>query len=158
MSHKLIFMKSLIYTFALVFLMLFSCERVKNKTQETINAGGEVVGKSATEFVEGISEGIDKTLESKIELSHDLIKKGLSTGKFEISDNPLGGKDNLLTLYLIFDQDFDGILHVKVFDKNGLDTGRAKLEVKDVGGHANYFDFTFGKRVEIEARSLIVVE
>ncbi|MEM5566236.1 hypothetical protein WNY78_14035 [Psychroserpens sp. AS72] len=151
-------MKSLIYVFAFTFLMLFSCERVKNKTQETINAGGEVVGKSATEFVEGISEGIDKTLEAKVKLSPSLIENGLSTGKFEITDNPLGGTNNLLTLYLIFDKDYDGILRVKVFDKNGLETGRAKLEVKEIKGNANYFDFTFGDRVKIEARSLIVVE
>ena len=151
-------MNSKIYIFALVLLAFLSCERVKNKTQETINAGGEAVGKSATEFVEGVSEGIDKTLEAKIKLSPNLIKNGLSTGKFEITDNPLGGNDNLLTLYLIFNQDFDGILRVKVFDKNGLETGRAKLEVKGIKGDANYFDFTFGNRVEIEARSLIVVE
>jgi len=151
-------MKSSIYIFVFAISLLFSCERVKNKTQDTINAGGEAVGQSATEFVEGISEGIDKTLESKVKLSPNLITNGLSTGKFEISDNPLGGNDNLLTLYLIFDKDFDGILRVKVFDKNGLETGRAKLEVKGIKGDANYFDFTFGDRVKIEARSLIVVE
>ncbi len=62
-------------------IVLFSCERVKNKTQKTINAGGEAVGQSATEFVEGISEGIDKTLEAKVKLSPNLIKNGLNTGK-----------------------------------------------------------------------------
>lgn len=151
-------MKSLIYVFAFIFLMLFSCERVKNKTQETINAGGEAVGKSATEFVEGVSEGIDKTLEVKVKLSPNLIQNGLTTGKFEITDSPQGGSDNLLTLYLIFDKDFDGILRVTVFDKNGLETGRAKLEVQGEKAHADYFDFTFSTRVKIEARSLIVVE
>jgi hypothetical protein len=151
-------MKSRIYILALTLFTLLSCERIKNKTQETINAGGEAVGQSATEFAEGISEGIDKTLEAKVKLSPSLLDNGLTTGKFEITDNPLGGNDNLLTLYLIFDKDFDGILRVKVFDKNGLETGRAKLEVKGIKGDANYFDFTFGERVEIEARSLIVVE
>ncbi|WP_052466943.1 hypothetical protein [Psychroserpens damuponensis] len=151
-------MKSLIYLFACSFLLLFSCERVKNKTHETINAGGEVVGKSATEFVEGISEGIDETLEAKIKLSPLLVENGLATGKFEITDNPLGGKDNLLTLYLIFNRDFNEILRIKVYDKNGLETGRAKLEINEIKGDAGYFDFTFGKRVQIENRSLIVIE
>ncbi|MFT7051503.1 MAG: hypothetical protein ACJAZK_002114 [Psychroserpens sp.] len=151
-------MTSTLRMLILVLFTLVSCERIKNKTQETINAGGEAVGKSATEFVEGVSEGIDKTLEAKIKLSPNLLKSGLSTGKFEITDSPFGGNDNLLTLYLIFDKDFDGILHVKVFDKNGLETGRTKLEVKMNKGSTNYFDFTFDERVEIEARSLIVVE
>ena len=158
MKFQSIPMNSKIYILALVLFTLCSCERIKNKTQDTINAGGEAVGQSATEFAEGISEGIDKTLEAKIKLSPNLKEKGLSTGKYEITDNPLGGNDNLLTLYLIFDKGFNDILRVKVFDKNGLETGRAKLEVKGIKGDANYFDFTFGERVEIEARSLIVVE
>ncbi|WP_299335209.1 hypothetical protein [uncultured Psychroserpens sp.] len=151
-------MKRPIYIVLLAIFTLFSCQRVKDKTKDTINAGGEVVGKSATEFIEGVSEGIDKTLESRIELSKDLQEKGLSTGKFSIEDNPLGGNDNLLTLYIIFDQDFNDIVYAKVFDKNGLETGRAKLEVTGKKGDANYFDFTFGNRVEIEYRSLITIE
>ena len=151
-------MKSSFYTILLCVFTLVSCQRVKDKTQETINAGGEAVGKSATEFIEGVSEGIDKTLEAKIKLSPNLKAKGIDTGKYSISNNPQGGKDNLLTLYLIFNRDFNDIVFVKVFDKNGLETGRAKLEVAGKKGEANYFDFTFGKRVEIEYRSVIVVE
>lgn len=151
-------MKSSLYIILLAVFTLFSCERVKKKTQDTINAGGEAVGKSATEFVEGVSEGIDKTLEVKVKLSTPLQKKGISTGKFTVSDNPQGGNDNMLTLYLIFDQDYDDIMYVKVFDKNGLETGRAKLEVKGSKGEAAYFDFRFNQRTEIEYRSLIVVE
>ncbi|MDG5491921.1 hypothetical protein [Psychroserpens sp. SPM9] len=151
-------MKTSIYIVVLALFTLVSCERVKTKTQETINAGGEVVGKSATEFVEGVSEGIDKTLEAKLKLSPELQKKGVKTGKFTIADNPQGGNDNMLTLYIIFDKDYDDIMFVKVFDKNGLETGRAKLEVKGAKGDANYFDFTFNERTEIEYRSLIVIE
>jgi len=151
-------MKSSIYITLLVLFTLFSCERVKKKTQDTINAGGEAVGKSATEFVEGVSEGIDKTLEAKIQLSPSLKKKGISTGKYSISNNPQGGNDNMLTLYLIFDKDFNDVVYIRVFDKNGLETGRAKLEVQGNKGDANYFDFTFNERTEIEYRSLIVVE
>jgi len=151
-------MTSKIYIVVLILCVFCSCDRVKKTTQDTINAGGEVVGKSAAEFVEGVSEGIDKTLECVIKISPKLQKKGLQTGKYAIADNPLGGNDNLLTVYFIFETDFKEILYVKVFDKNGLETGRAKLEVEGQKGHANYFDFTFGKRVKIEAKSLIVVE
>lgn len=151
-------MKTSIYSIFFAVLLLFSCERVKQKTHETINAGGETVGKSATEFIEGVSEGIDKTLESTIKLSPKLQAKGLRNGKYAIEDSPTGGQDNLLTLYLIFEQDFHDILYVKVLDKNGLETGRAKLEVAGKKGEADYFDFTFNERTEIEFRSLIVVE
>ena len=151
-------MKTSIYILLLMVFTFCSCDRVKDKGKEAINAGGEAVGKSATEFIEGVSEGIDKTLESTIELSKDLQEKGLHTGKYSIEDNPLGGNDNLLTIYFIFNKDFKDSVYVKVYDKNGLETGRAKLEVEGKKGDADYFDFTFGQRVEIEYRSLIVVE
>ncbi|WP_460219013.1 hypothetical protein [Psychroserpens sp. MEBiC05023] len=151
-------MRSIIYILVLTLFVVYGCQRVKDKTQDTINAGGEIVGESAAEFVEGISEGIDRSLECRIELSKSLLEKGLETGKYSITNNPAGGNDNLLTLYLIFNQDFNDILYIKVYDKNGLETGRAKLEVKGEKGFADYFDFTFGKRVEIEAKSLIQVE
>ena len=151
-------MKTKLYILLFSAVMISSCERPSKKTQETINAGGEAVGKSATEFVEGVPEGIDKTLEAKLKMSPSLKDKGITTGKYEITDNPLGGKNNLLTLYLIFERDFKEIVYVQVFDKNGLETGRAKLQVKGNKGDAEYFDFIFGKRVEIETKSLIVVE
>tara|TARA_R110000751_G_scaffold302244_1_gene416146 strand:+ start:673 stop:843 length:171 start_codon:yes stop_codon:yes gene_type:complete len=44
-------------------LSLFSCNRIANKTKEGLNKGGEIVGESATEFFDGVSEGVDKTLE-----------------------------------------------------------------------------------------------
>lgn len=151
-------MKRSIYIIVISLFTVYSCQRVTEKGKDAINAGGEAVGKSATEFIEGVSEGIDKTLERRIELSKKLQEKGLNTGKYSIENNPLGGNDNLLTLYIIFNQDFKEILYVKVYDKNGLETGRAKLEVEGKKGEADYFDFTFGERVEIEHRSLIVVE
>ncbi|OUS00903.1 hypothetical protein A9Q86_09135 [Flavobacteriales bacterium 33_180_T64] len=143
-------MKQSIYIILLAFITILSCDRIKSKTQETINAESE----TAAEFV----EGIDKTLEVKIKLSTALEKKGLKMGKYAIEDNPLGGTDNLLRLYIIFDNDFEDILYVNVFDKKGLEAGRAKLEVKGEKGHADYFEFTFNKHIEIEFKSSIVIE
>ncbi|MBU2921405.1 hypothetical protein KO504_08630 [Winogradskyella psychrotolerans] len=59
-------------TTLILLLSFFSCDRIANKTKEGINRGGEVVGESATEFFEGVSEGVDKTLECKIILSNNL--------------------------------------------------------------------------------------
>lgn len=151
-------MKQSIYILLLVLISVLSCDRVKDKTQDTTNARGEVTGKSTTEFTEGASEGGDKALEVKIKMSKALEKKGLRIGKYTIKDNPLGGTDNLFRLYIIFDNDFEDVVYVNVFDKNGLGTGQAKLEVKGEKGFADYFEFTFNKHTKIEYESSIVIK
>ncbi len=148
-------------TFILIFLLsliTLSCNSVKEKTKEIINKSGETVGKAASEFIEGASEGIDQTLKCEITLSEELKKQGLSTGKYSITNDSTGGKDNQLTLYLIFEKDFDTILTAKAFDKEGLETGRTKLTVKGIAGNAQYFDFIFDKRMALEAKSKITIE
>lgn len=146
-------MKKLISLMTLLTICTFSC----NRANDTINKGGEVVGKTATEFIEGVSEGIDRSLECEINLSEDLIAQGLSTGKFSIEDSEEGGSDNMLVLYIIFDKDFEGELFARAFDKKGLEVGRAKTNVKGKAGDAAYFDFTFDQRTDIEVRSKIEI-
>jgi hypothetical protein len=68
-------MKPNIVTIVFISLIFVSCNRIADKTKEGINKGGEVVGKTATKFFEGISEGVDKTLECDIILSKNLLKK-----------------------------------------------------------------------------------
>lgn len=152
-------MKSLftILTLALA-VVIFSCNRVKEKTKETINEGGEVIGKTATEFFEGVSEGVDKTLQCEMNLSQPLMEKGLKTGKFSINNDTSGGENNLLTLYLIFDKDFNGDISLRAFDKNGLEIGRTKMNVNGKAGEAKYYDFYFDKRTYIEVKSKITIE
>ncbi|MEY8848769.1 hypothetical protein AB9K26_08135 [Psychroserpens sp. XS_ASV72] len=134
-----------------------SCNRIKNKTKETINKGGETVGKSATEFIEGIGEGIEKTLALKIEISEDLKTKGISTGKYYV-ENSNGGNDNLLTVYIIFEKDFSDTLFVKAYDKEKLEVGRISKEINGKKGEALYIDFEFDKRTILESKGIIQFE
>ena len=138
--------------------MIIACDGLKQKTKESINKGGEAVGKTATEFIEGVTEGVDKTLQCELSLSAGLLEKGLQTGKFSVENDSTGGKNNLLVLYIIFNKDFNSMIVSKVFDKNGLEIGRAKLSVKGQAGDAGYYDFVFDKRTYIESRSKIIFE
>lgn len=147
------------YTLAIAFFCLFAaCQNVSEKAKETINKGGEAVGKTATEFIDGVKEGIDKSLQCEIVLSKQLIDHGLKTGTFSIEDNANGGKNNVLTLYLIFDKDIKTAVTAKAFDKGGLEIGRAKLTVSGKAGEAAYYDFEFDKRTRIAVKSRIVLE
>ena len=88
------------YNAILILFVLTSCNRIADKTKEGINKGGEVVGETATEFFEGVSEGVDKTLECEIKLSNQLVNKGLRTGVYDIISGA-NDNNNKLTLYLI---------------------------------------------------------
>jgi hypothetical protein len=145
----------LIYIGVLLFLM--SCNRIANKTKEGINRGGEVVGETATEFFEGVSEGVDKTLECEILLSKNLKSKGLKTGAYDIESQPIGN-NNKLTLYIIFNQDFSSEVIAKAYNKNKLEIGRAKTTILGKKGDAGYFDFEFDKRTDIGFRNTITIE
>lgn len=138
-------------------ISILSCNRIANKTKEGINKGGEMVGETATEFFEGVSEGVDKTLECDIILSKDLIKKGLKTGVYDINGMPIG-RNNKLTLYIIFEKDFNDIIIAKAFNKNGQEIGRTKITVEGKANDASYFDFEFDKRTDIGFKNKIILE
>ena len=137
--------------------LLMSCNRIANKTKEGINRGGEVVGESATEFFEGVSEGVDKTLECEILLSKKLISLGLKKGVYDIESQPIGN-NNKLTLYLIFEKDFNKELVAKAYNKKEQEIGRAKTIVAGKKGDAAYFEFEFDKRTDIGFRNKITIE
>lgn len=140
-----------------VLLSLCSCNRIANKTKEGINKGGEVVGETATEFFEGVSEGVGKTLECDIKLSKNLTELGLKTGVYDISSKS-SGNNNKLTLYLIFEKDFNRQISVKAYNKNGLEIGRSSSNIIGNKGEASYFDFEFDDRTDIGFRNKIIIE
>jgi hypothetical protein len=151
-------MKQAIALFCLFTLLTASCDRMKKKTKETVNKSGEAAGKAATEFIEGISEGVYKTLECEISLSRELQDKGIKKGKFSIEDDKSGGNNNVLVIYLVFEKDIQDTLAAKVTDKNGVEIGRTKSVIDGKAGEAGYIDFIFDKRSYIESRSKILIE
>lgn len=137
--------------------LTISCSDVKEKAKNTINKGGEAVGETATEFIEGVTEGVDRTLDNKIVLSEVLKSQGINTGKFYIESDSLG-KDNKLVVYLITEKDFKGKLTFKIVDKKGLETGRKVVELNRKAGEAAYQDVTFDQRTDIEVKSTIQID
>ncbi|WP_296384272.1 hypothetical protein [Winogradskyella sp.] len=142
---------------SIIFLLISSCNRIANKTKEGINKGGEVVGETATEFFEGVSEGVDKTLECEILLSKKLKNSGLNTGAYDI-ESVNNGNNNKLTLYIIFNNDFNKTVMAKAYNKNKLEIGRARTTIIGKKGDAGYFNFEFDKRTDIGFRNRITIE
>jgi len=150
-------MKSIFASFALL-VLAFSCQTATEKTKQIINKGGEVAGKTATEFVEGVTEGIDRTLQCQVEVSERLAKLGIQTGKFSIESDSASGKNNVLVVYLIFNQSYSGTILAKASDKNGLECGRSAQKISAMAGEARFFDFKFDSRTDIEVKSKIQLD
>lgn len=149
-------MRTLIIILASVSVCFWSCQEVSEKAKETINKTGETVGRTGSEFFQGVSEGIDKGSECKLELSQELIHKGLEPGKFYVKDSL--GKNNVISIYLIFANDIKEQVLLKVVDSKGLEYGRTTQEVSGKKNEARFFDFVLDKRTDIESKSTILLE
>lgn len=161
-------MKKMVFALAAVVFGFLSCERVKEKANDAIDAGAEkvgsaidsgaqAVGKTATDVVNNIDIGITKSSKVDIQLSDELKKSGLSFGKYYVR-NDQDGNENTLSLYLISDQNIDRELSAKLFDKKGVEMGRTKLRLKQAKGDAAYRDFVFDPKISFEYQSKLVIE
>jgi hypothetical protein len=144
----------LISAFAMAFL---SCERVKDTASGAVKSGAQVVGRTASDVVNNIDKGISESSAVHIKLSDDLKKNGLTYGKSYFRKDSTGA-ENIISLYLITDQDIDRELNAKLFDKNGVEMGRAKLRVNQKKGDAAYHDFVFDPKITFEYQSKLIIE
>jgi hypothetical protein len=144
--------KNLLLALALL-VVPTACDSSKEKT--VASKTGEATGKTASSAV--ITEDVDKTLQCEIVLSPALQAKGLRSGKFSI-ENADEGTRNRLAIYLIFNKNLEATLTAKIFDKNGLEMGRAKVDISEEAGEAGFHDFEFDKRTQIEPKSKITIE
>ena len=149
-------MRKLLLIFTVVFYF-FSCSETKEKAKETINAGGEIVGKTVGEFSKGVSTGVDETFEIKIDAAQELAQEGVSLGKIELKSIN-GGHDNLVNTYLIFSKDFKKSLVLKAFDSKNLEMGRSFLEIKAKANDAAFYGFALDTLTNIDADSKLTLE
>ncbi len=115
------------------------------------------VAQTGSEFVNGVSKGIEKTFANEGKLSEHLIAAGLKPGKMTTHGSD-STTDNVLTAYLIFEKDFNQQVTAKVFDESGQEYGRSMLLIKAQKGEAKYFDFVFDQRTNIDGKGVITFE
>lgn len=138
-------------------VFITSCNWFKQKTKETVNKTGEVVAKTGSEFVDGVSKGVEKTFQNEVTFSDKLKNEGLKSGKIIINSSE-SSTDNILTTYLIFDNNIEEKITVKVFNEAGLEYGRVTQIVKGQKDEAKYIDFVFDKRTNIDGKGKVTFE
>lgn len=149
-------MKPIAIIISIISISLFSCNGVKQEAKDAINKSGEIIGESSSEFIDGVSKGIDKKFKCEFELDSAKFS-GIETGKYEILES-VGADDNILSLYLIFNKSVSDSAIVKVYDQENLEYGRAKVFISGVKDDAHYIDIQFDDRVSLESISKFTFE
>lgn len=147
-------MKTIIYT-SIISLGLAACSG--SDIKEKINKAGDVAGQTAGEFIEGASKGVQKAFDVKVEMQDELKNKGLEFGKTTVTSDSIG-EDNLLLVYVIFHQDFKDTLTAKVFDEQSLEMGRSKVIINTKKDDAQFLEFHFDRRTNIDSKNKITIE
>jgi hypothetical protein len=117
--------------------------------KENINKTGDVAGQAIGQFASGVTTGVKKSIEPKIDISDNVKNKGLSFGKMTILSDS-AATANTLVAYIIFNNDFTGTLTALAFDNKNLEMGRVKVEIKGRKDESRYIEFHFDKRCELK--------
>ncbi|ANI89364.1 hypothetical protein A9P82_08705 [Arachidicoccus ginsenosidimutans] len=147
--------KSIILFFSV--LTFASCNWFKNKAKNAVNKTGEVVGKTGSEFISGVSKGVEKTFQNETDFSNKLKQDGLASDKIIIRSSDTS-TDNILSVYFIFNNDFSKDITAKLFDNAGNEYGRTSEKIVGKKGEAKYVDFVFDKRIVIDTKGKITFE
>ena len=91
-----------------------------------------------------------------LQLSEELANAGVKLGAHTISSTE-EGNDNKLSIYFIFEKDFQKTVVIKVLNKQQVEVGRIKQEVKGKKDEATYIDFVFDPRTNIDPKYTILV-
>lgn len=131
----------------------YNCNRVKKGVNEAGEKAGEVIGEAA----KGVSRGVENAFEINIEKKDTSRLRDIEFGTIRLLSDSTGS-DNRLSVYVIFRNDFDKEVVLKVFDKNNLESGRVRKLIKGKKDDAGYVDFIFDPHTNIDHDCRIVME
>jgi len=135
---------------------LSACSWAGEKTKDALNKGGELAGSAATEVIEGVTTGVERSWSVDVQLSEALKGRGLRLGKTTL-ESDAEGRDNRLIVYFSSDAAFTDTLTAVAFDQDGLEMGRtqALLTLPPNGG--NFSVLQFQPFTDLERKSRVEV-
>jgi len=135
----------LLVTFALAGLCLapLACKRKESAAKSV----GSTVGEVVTDFGKGVAKGVDRRMETKVQMADGLKKAGLSCTTAKLSFD--GGSDaTTLTVYLLSTHAVKGDVVAKAINEAGNEIGRSVTPVELSADGAQYLNFTFPKEMD----------
>lgn len=137
-------------------LLVSSCNWAETKTKQALNKGGELAGSAATEVIEGVTTGVERTWKVEVELSSELKARGLQLGRTQVVSDEQG-RDNRLVIYLSTDKGLRDTLSAIALDKDMLEMGRTTLVVDAPPNSGDHYVLQFQDRTDLERKSRVVI-
>lgn len=136
---------------AVVFVasLLVCCGKRKEaekKDESLVKQAGAKVGETLTEFAAGVGAGVDTKMTAPVELSPDILEKGLS--RTVAKSLALDSIEKGFSVYLIAKRPVTGTLVAKAFNKSGEEIGRSKVKIAFESEDAKYVSFTFDRQMD----------
>lgn len=139
-------------------LVEVTADKVPAGAANAIEIGGELVGAGFGSFFNGVSKGLDNTVDAvKVAPHNDLIEQGL---RFQVAEsyNEERWNDNLLVVYVIYDKDYAGMVQMKLYNHLKQEIGRTKVWVENTKGEAEYLEFQFEEYTDYQQGGYATLE
>lgn len=150
-------MKSHIAVLPLLGLFLMSgCDWAEHKTKQVLNKDGELAGSAATEVIEGVTTGVERTWKVEVQLSDALRGQGLQMGKTVVFSDAQG-RSNRLKVYLSTDVGMQDTLSAIAFDKDSLEIGRSTMIVNAAPNSGDHYELQFQEDADLERKSRVLI-
>jgi hypothetical protein len=149
--------KQIILSAAILISTLSSCDWAIDKSQKAVNKAGEIVGKTGSEFGDGLYKGVKKTFENEVVTADKLTAQGIEFGEITINGTD-STFENILTIYVIFNMDFNNEITIKLLNESKKEYGRLTRKIKGQKGTTQHIDFIFDNRVNIGSKGSITIE
>lgn len=137
-------------------LLVTACNWAGEKANKALNKGGELVGSAATEVVEGVTTGVERTWRVDVRLSNPLGAQGLTLGKTMVESDS-SGRNNLLIIYLSARNNIQDTLTAVALDQDGLEMGRTHVPVTLSAGQGDFFPLRFQDYTDLERKSRVEI-
>ena len=138
----------------LLMTVLSGCQWAGEQTKHALNKGGELAGSAATEVVEGVTSGVERTWKVDVRLSDALRAKGLVLGK-TIVESDSSGRNNRLVLFLSTENAFRDTLTAIAMDEDGLEMGRVAVPLTLAAGSGDHYTIQFQSFTDLERKGRV---
>lgn len=132
-------MKNRMYL-VLAVLALGACGEDRSMSQKA----GSAISGTATDFVAGLGEGVDKRMSLKLDVAPEVASNGMTVtlGK----SRGMGSKD--ASVYVVATKPYKGAFLARALDQSGAEIGRSRVEVDFPADDAQYVNFTFNEEMD----------
>ena len=137
---------------ALLLITISSCNTLQKTALETDSDSTSTVEESTSSFMDGISEGIYEKFTCTFELTDNKKFANISFGEYKLASSD-SAKNNILSVYTIFNETVDTTVNVTVFDIEGTEYGSTTFKLSGSLLDPQNVDIIFPKEVEISQQS-----